>query len=510
MKTSQILYIFLFLIIIVLIVKSTHLLDSEGFEDSPIQMPKSDPIVPKGIEPTRTDIQAQPNSSIPGSLPFGPYAQQASVGSYQYQDPATIPANLKQMQQLYEDLRSFLVFEGPSISNSSDPTVSLPLTQLRADSRRIQQEVAVLDKNPGIQSGMTQQDLADIQGALTFLQRKVRLFQSSGVVSDSAEGTEGFKNPGQPPTKPAKTKATKVDLQNLQSKVYAAILTLSASGTVDPVVQARIKTLQKLYTDTTDMINKLNKGIWKASDVPVYKEDIIAILPNLAKPKNPVVDITKQGSGVKLSPVEKQLAGLVGEENATTVFKNIVDKGMFRVNVDLGYNIGAGSGGSKGSTVVYSKQYDGKNLKNMSLTGGASVSGDPSVKQSIMTPTSNQKVDGPFDTTMSGMDDRSEVIKSAKGPSRLDWKKRATDICAQVRLRGLDPLDFGCMAEGTIMSPAYSWRGHTKMVCGRLGATLDPDLPRVCGCPPPNWSGWNLDNCISAAPPFKMGNSSKC
>ena len=76
--------------------------------------------------------------------------------------------------------------------------------------------------------------------------------------------------------------------------------------------------------------------------------------------------------------------------------------------------------------------------------------------------------------------------------SRFDWKKRATSICEQVRLRGLDPEDFGCLAKGTIMSPAYSWRGHTKMICGRLAATTDPALPVSCGCPPSNWKGWTL------------------
>ena len=511
MKASQILYIFLFLLIVVFIIKSTDLLESEGFEDKAVQMPllpKSDPIVPKGIEPTRTDIQAQPNSSIPGSLPFGPYAQQASVGSYQYQDPATMPADLKQMKQLYEDLQAFLVFEGVSVSNSSDPTVSLPLTQLRADSRKIQQEVAVLDKNPGIQSSLTQQDLADIQGALTFLQRKVRLFQSAGVVSDTKEG---FQNPsGAGP----KTRATKVELQTLQTKIYAAILVLSASGTTDPVVQSRIKVLQKMYSDTTDMINKLDKGLWTSSDVPVYKEDITMILPNLANPKVALTDLSKQGSGVNLSPIEKQLAGLVGEENASSVFKNIKDNGMFRLSLDLGYNVrGSNNDDEDADTIrVYSNNSGTGPLSGV-LAGpmaGPMAAPMPMPAPSPMPgPLSSQKVDGPFDSTMSGMDDRSEIMQLGKGPSRLDWKKRAADICTQVKRRGLDPLDFGCIPDGSKMSPAYSWRGHTKMVCGRLGATLDPDLPRACGCPPTNWQGWNLSNCTQYTP-MQPISSQKC
>ena len=519
MKTSQILYIFLFLLIIVFVVKSTHLLDSEGFENSPVILPKYEAIIPKGIEPTRTDIQAEPNSSTPGSLPFGPYAQTAAVGSYQYQDPATLPADLKQMKRLYEDLQSFLVFEGVSVSNSSDPTVSLPLTQLRADSRKIQQEVAVLDKNPGIQSSLTQQNLADIQGALTFLQRKVRLFQTAGVVSG---GTEGFQNP---PAKASKTKATKADLQGLQTKIYAAILTLSASGTKDPVVQARIKALQKMYSDITDMINKLNKGIWTSSDVTIYKEDIAALLPNLANPQASLTGATTQGSGANLSPIEKQVAGLVGEENAKSVFQSIKDNGMFRLSFDLGYNLNGTNKNNddddeEDEIIVYSNGSGFGNEGEPGVAGGGGLGGGgepkrdpgpglPSSKLPAAAGVTSQQVDGPFDSTMSGMDDRSEVIQSGKGPSRLNWKKRVEDICTQVKRRGLDPLDFGCIPNGSKMSPAYSWRGHTKMVCGRLGATLDPDLPRACGCPPTNWTGWNLPNCTSQTPMFTNG-TQKC
>jgi hypothetical protein len=114
--------------------------------------------------------------------------------------------------------------------------------------------------------------LADIEGALSFLQRKVRLFQTAGVVSSS----EGFvSGSGE------KTRATLDDLKALQTKIYAAILTLSSTATTDPVVQARIKALQNMYTSITDMISKVNNGTWTASDIPVFKEDIAGILPNL-------------------------------------------------------------------------------------------------------------------------------------------------------------------------------------------------------------------------------------
>jgi hypothetical protein len=443
----------------------------------------------------------------------------ASVGSFQYQDPAMLPAETKQMKKINEDLRSFLAFEGVNLANSSDPTVSLPLTQLRADSRKLQEEISVLDRNPGVQSQLTQQTLADIEGSLMFLQKKVRLFETSGVVTG---GSEGFQNmqpminspkgaiklvsnavaagdKRSPKAAPGeKTKATKKDLELLQTKAYAAILTLSASGTVDPVVQARIKRLQQMYTALTDMVTKLNKGQWTDKDIPVYKEDIQEILPNLAKPQKDVKDVFSQGNGKKLNPIEQQIAGLVGTENAQDVFKNLKERGMFKISMDLGYNVPDSKGNKYPS---YKRNLDlqsdgsmksssGIN-RHLSAQGGSMGQIGPMSHSDHM---ANQgsgglRMESAYDSNSLGMDDNAAIRTSNKA-SHFDWKKRATTICEQVKLRGLDPLDFGCIAKDSLMSPAYSWRGHTKMICGRLGTTMDPDLPVVCGCPPRQWRGW--------------------
>jgi hypothetical protein len=480
MKTPQILFLILFLVIILWISTSTHLLDrvSEGFQGlSP------EPVIAKGVEPTRLPTEAMPNESTPGSLPFAPYGQKASIGSYPYQDPSLGPADITQIKKLNEDLRSFLVFEGVNISSSSDPAVQLPLTQLRSDSHKLQQEVSVLEKNPGIKSSMTQQDLADIDGALTFLQRKVRLFQTAGVVSN----VEGFTSGS---SSDQKTRATKKDILDLQTKVYAAILTLSSSGTTDAVVRARVKILQDMYISINEILTKLDKGLIIESDIPIYKEDITGILPNLAKPGVNIGDIFSQKSGKKLSPVEQQLSMLVGEDNAQKVFNGLVDKGMFRVSMDLGYNVPSMSNSTvnkKGSNIVYSKnmrlQADGTmGSEDMS----SKLTGSPLREKSEST----VNIDSAYDTRNPGMDDRLNMKSNKVGG--LDWKKRTESICEQVRKRGLDPLDFGCIPEGSLMSPAYSWRGHAKMICGRLSSTMDPDLPRVSGCPPPGWKGWSL------------------
>ena len=509
MKPTTVLYLFLLLGLIVWILNSTHLLDSakEGFEDL-LSSPISEPIVPKGLVQVKADTEAMPNPSIPNELPFGPYAQMASVGSFQYQDPAMMPAELTQMKKINEDLRAFLAFEGVNLANSSDPTVSLPLTQLRADARKLQDEVVVLDKNPGVQSQLTQQSLAEIDGALMFLQKKVRLFETAGVVSGGSEGFQDIArspkdavkvigravaqgdNRSEKAKEGEKTKATKKDLELLQTKTYAAILTLSASGTVDPVVQARIKRLQEMYTALSDMITKLNKGQWTQKDIPVFKEDIQEVLPNLAKPQKDVKDVFSQGNGKKLNAIEEQLSGLVGVDNAQDVFKNLKERGMFKISMDLGYNVTDGPT-KKGASPTY--------RRNLNLQGDGSMRASDGMHRHVsargghnaLSDGKGLHMDSAYDSHSPGFDDNAIARSGHSKASHFDWKKRATSICEQVKLRGLDPLDFGCIAKDSLMSPAYSWRGHAKMICGRLGTTMDPDLPVVCGCPPQKWKGWS-------------------
>jgi len=502
MKTTQILYLLLLIVAIIWVANSTYLLDfkmNEGFASGsvvqgPVPVMPAEPSIPKTLDQVILKTNYLPDPRIAGELPYGPYAQQASVGSFPYQDPALQPAELQQMKMLFEDIRGFLVFQGVELMNTSDPTVSLPLTQLRSDSRRLQQEISILDRNPGIPSSLTQQDVADIQQQLTYLQRKVRLFQTSGVI------TEGFMDAAE-----VKTRATATDLQNLQSSIYSAILTLSSSGTVDAVTQARILNLQNMYTSITDMINKLDKGIWTATDVPVFKEDIDGILPNLASPAKAIADLfSSSGSGsgsgssgssgstseFAATPTGQALASIVGPSNLDTVLKNFQKNGNFNVDVSFGYNGSGSTTSSGGSSSTGSSSSGSSNNTGTNYNASFTVDSKGDVKQvsssgaSSNSSYSPQMTGSPFDTSTPSYLDTSK--------SGLDWKKRNKDICEQIRLRGLDPADFGCLPTGSVMSPAFSWRGYTKMICGRLGATLDSGLPQACGCPPDNWSGWTL------------------
>ena len=79
----------------------------------------------------------------------------------------------------------------------------------------------------------------------------------------------------------------------------------------------------------------------------------------------------------------------------------------------------------------------------------------------------------------------------AAGLTKLNWKERSTQICQQITARGYNAKDFGCLDDPDSMKrDGFSWRGHSKMICNRLGTIYDTSVPELCGCPPPTWAGW--------------------
>lgn len=77
------------------------------------------------------------------------------------------------------------------------------------------------------------------------------------------------------------------------------------------------------------------------------------------------------------------------------------------------------------------------------------------------------------------------------GHYQFDWKERSKQICAQIKMRNMDPYEFGCLKDSeAVRQQNFSWRGYTKMVCTRLATVFDPSIPELCGCPPPAWIGW--------------------
>uniref|UniRef100_A0A6C0JVA7 Uncharacterized protein n=1 Tax=viral metagenome TaxID=1070528 RepID=A0A6C0JVA7_9ZZZZ len=155
----------------------------ENFQDFVMPKPNPQPTpVAKGdplpFAPSSTSLLAPP----PG--------QTASVNSYPADDPAQKKANAKRIKNLLQTLNGFLSNEGPGLSQLGDPAVQIPLQTARADARRLTDEVSVIDRNPGVESSLTDENVNDIDANLTYLQKKWRL--SANSMSGAVEGFQGF------------------------------------------------------------------------------------------------------------------------------------------------------------------------------------------------------------------------------------------------------------------------------------------------------------------------------
>ena len=89
-------------------------------------------------------------------------------------------------------------------------------------------------------------------------------------------------------------------------------------------------------------------------------------------------------------------------------------------------------------------------------------------------------------------DDAAARRFKSTAPAHFDWKDRAKTICENARKRGLNPSEFGCLPAKAEVSKYFSWRGYTKMIRNRLMTNYYTGTDVACGCPPADWSGWNL------------------
>jgi hypothetical protein len=462
-------------------------LKTEGFEvkiGEPIQQPIGLKQIKQPAPVSITDAAVQPMQPQ-GPLPGAPFGQIANSSPLPYKNPVMEKATLFQINSLLEDLRGFLGFDGKSLEERSDPTIQLPLTRAKGDFQRLTDEYHVLTVTPGLQSQLSQQDILSIRANLRYLQRESRSLTASGAV-------EGFEDAG--------PRATKDELNELVIKIYAEMQRLSASGTSDPVIQARVTALTNMRLDVQSILQKLDSGDMKPADIPIYKSDIQKLLPLLPNVNDPLPTIIKKAG---LSPaLANMLPVKAGSKESDylaqnqEVFMSAIDrlaKGL-SWSVSLEYtseNKAAAGGAGRGNldTNLY-------NIHDESLfsTGFPSDSELTTTSNPIGTKFKPTNGSGATNYPISLEEQRLAALEVSKGTEvgHFDWKQRAKDIRESIRNRGLNPTDFGCLtpAQESNVSPSFSWRGYCKMVCNRLTTTMDPGLPETCGCPPQGWMGW--------------------
>jgi hypothetical protein len=504
----------------------------EGFESQAPQQPKVN------IPPPQPEVKALLGSGGPvaftpptTALLAPPPGQLASVNSFAYEDPSLEKAPLRRIEEVKANLKGFFAYEANALASISDPTVSLPLQTAKGDMQRLQDEVNVLARNPGIPSTLTQQDINEVEANLSYLQRKWRL--SANNIPFEVEGFQDVpvtevvaidvKQLGAVPADisssplelvgqeilntptdiirqelpPSNDISSLQDLRDASLRISTEIVRLQASGTTDPIVQARVENFNQLKKKLDDIIDQMTAGTLKES--PLKKSYLDEILKPIDNPNLPST----------LPPAMKTVlsSGGDGDKEVESMAKTLVERLLNGVSMsfNLNYMSPAEENIAKAAAGAFSQ------LPNITATaspyggmGMAGAGGFPYAGADMGAPAygstmSGTPYRGQFDNTVQSTSTaQGEEWKPAAdgslpastAPQGLDWKPRAEQICQQLEKRGYNPKDFGCLSPTDTVGPNFSWRGHAKMVCSRIGTIYEPGVPEMCGCPPPTWPGW--------------------
>ena len=478
----------------------------------------------------------------PGALVGSPYGELASTSPQYYRDPENETASRERIITSTAQMRGFLSFEAPLMRGLSDPAVQLPLSQAKADLPRLEQELYFLQQNPGLQSQLRVLDLDTVDSNINYLQQKYRLgvntgliqrpvsFQDSGisVLRNLVKGVDGFQSGANsstivPEFQPeASTRASLADLTDAVTRLTAERTRLSASGTNNAVINARIQQIGKAIEDIQGIIQNVNSRTLLPAEIPIRKSELVNLFANMGNTNMPLGTLTLTAlpqnaqnylptglanddesqsivnqliqqyaaALLKGTSFEFSLGGKYTSENEVAAadrvsIVNVFERGR-HPTLDNAFSPLAGSlPGTNPNTVPNSD-----NL-SMAATGAGTIPtpamGDPTDPFAYDPRQGNPGVPTP--------DSRPDDARSRRfrltAPGHFDWKERSKIICENARKRGLDPAELGCLPAKTEVSNDFSWRGYTKMICNRLMANYYTGTDVACGCPPADWSGWN-------------------
>ena len=469
-----------------------------GFNSKNATLPVTQPYYPQLAEAGVGNIDPSPPPA--SALPSAPFGSRSKGVPQPYKNPDTESAKYIRILAVKEDLQAFFGFQASSLTDSSDPSIQIPLTRARADVSELVDVQSVLERNPGLPSRITNKQLNDIQANLRYLQAMLRDLEVSGAVPKGS--SEGFQD--LPATTPDGPPATLAQLTDFSQKVKTETMRLSASGTNDPVLTARINTLTRIQADVDQTIDQLKSGTITPETVPIFASDIEKALPILGNPTDPLPTILKQ---YNLPPAVANLfpGGLSpGNKEQAAQINNVVKGYMNQIfegtSWDVGINARVKYDSPRAAQIGGMKVYD----EITDLEEGV-----PGVKACVKSPVLNLQVDdgvnnndptnnnlayavpGGHNTYDYGLPGTShDRTFPAPNVGGLDWKERAKQIKTQVKKRGLDPVIFGAIPDNADVSNEFNWRGYTQMFCSRLAANTDPGLPVTVGCPPQEWKGW--------------------
>jgi hypothetical protein len=481
---------------------------------------------------------------------------------------------------VFESLVGFFKTDAVHLQEIGDSSITLPMATAKADVGRVRDELSAIDRNPGIQSTLTQDDVDGIEANLAYLQKKWRISANAmGAPSPMPPASEGFTTrqggnwftyffggeqegfqvgsgsgsgsstipiispgsgssstipvispgsggsgsggpgsggPGSGDSGSSSTTTTIPsgsnglvtisDLNNLSTQIVAEIVRLQASGAQDSTTQNRIKLLSTILQSVTDMVSGLQNGTIKPSDVTLKQSQVSNFLTDIHNPNSPLTNLLGDwGLPSGLSNLFPTYAAgdVSGADLAKQLFgKYIKDMSNLSWDVSLSYT---GQAEKEIAANYASAMKDARYA--------ADTTGTPTASNADQTSPSDGKpaaYRGLFNSVISSVSGQTPTsLNVAEGPtsgngamgnggpqpgapsSPFDWKERSKQICSQIRMREMDPYEFGCLKDQEeVRQQNFSWRGYTKMVCTRLATVYDPSVPELCGCPPPSWIGW--------------------
>lgn len=429
---------------------------------------------------------------LPGEIPGGPYEQIAKNSPQVYKDPSLIKTTRQRIKNTLETLKGFLAFQAQEIENRSDPTIQLPLTTARSDFKRLSASVNVLQRNPGLTPEQTEQQMDEIEDNLAYLQREVELigvnrpFQSpvhdldlEGFDNPSSSGSSGSPAPNDP--------ATLQELTDFSARIQGEILRLSASGTTDPLVIARVGNLTKMKTTVDDIVFKLQTGAMLAPEVPITSGTVQKALPILGKMDEPLPQVLRSlnlpAGLANMLPANldansqqqiNQLIDKYGEE----FIKGVSAKASISFEYTPAGLQGINANQAQGQTLSSAQQAPAPLQQQPSDPTDVSNTGFPN--------TGNlQNVSKEYWPERRGMGERFPVFPTAK----YDWRTKVFDITNAIRRRGMNVKDLGGFTVDELgnVSKDFSWKGYAQMICKRLGTVDEYGSDVACGCPPDTW-----------------------
>ena len=465
---------------------------------------------------TMTGSKQAPTYTGVSDLPGAPVANLAMVNSIPFQDPRFEKVSTQMLRQLKQDMDGFSANEMPHLQDRSDPAVKLPLTRFQGDYQRVKDELMVVDRTPGFQSQLAVEDLNEMAANLRFLQRTYRVYSDNQMVpgvkgglskvgvSKGSPVNEGFDNapatnPSSQPTysgDPNDAPISPDQLDLLSNKLTVEVLRLQASGTNDPVLQARVEVFLKIQRAIDGLRNQVKQGTLQSSQIPIKVRDYNAFLPALGDASAGIPKLlSKSGYPTLSSLFAAYDAGDVSGANlAALMFEQYADQLLngLSYKIDFSYT---------SPNEVAARQAEASKAAIDAAYGNPYVgySAFPGASGYFQTnhPMTMDGSRGALDAytrqlQMQGFQNDTMTPPSSAKAGGFDWKQRGKEVCKNIEKMGLDPGDFGCQKnpDGNSQSSDFSWRGYTKMVCNRLKTVQDTGVPEQCGCPPDSWKGW--------------------